>query len=280
MKKILKATLFLVLLSVSVNIFAADLEKIEVIDNWNISVWTTTDLILPKAELKWDLKVLKDYVVSFAVKDPENPKKILLNLTYELEKGREYTIIWIDWAEANMTFSTLDKVSGEYINSDIKTEWLKIEKINILDNKTVEIYYNEELKAEEFIFRFLSNLPVKSMFWVNDNKLNIVLEKPLENLTPYIIISNSLDDKDGKSVKLQETIYEFETQDNLINFFPDIDLNAAKEIENEIAVKDEWNVEEVAMEAKKTPDTWAATWILILMTLIIVWIVSIKFKKS
>lgn len=280
MKKIAKIVSVLALSSVFVNTFAADLEKIEVIDNGNISVNTTSDLVLGKTEIKWDLKVLKDYVVSFAVKDVENPRKVILNLTYDLEKNRYYTIIGIDGAEANMNFSTADKVAWEYVNSD--TTWaLKIEKINILDGKTVEIYYNEDLKAEEFIYRFLSDIPVKSKFGISENKLNVVLDKPLEQLTPYIIISNSLEDVNWKAVKMDETIYEFETQDNLMNFFPDLDLNAAKE-ENEIAVKEkeEGNVEEIAMDAKKTPDTWAATWILILLTLMIVWVFSLKFKKS
>lgn len=280
MKKIVSAISLIALSSVFSAVNAADLEKIEVLDNGTISAKTTSDLVLAKSEVKGDLKVLKDYVVTYAIKDKENAKKVTLNLTYELEKNKNYTIIWVDWAEANMNFSILDKIAWEYQNSDKSSTWLKIEKINIIDSKTVEIYYNEDLKAEEFLYRFLSDLPVKNKVWTSENSIDIVLEKPLKEMTPYIIISNSLEDKDWKAVEMKETIYEFETLDNLLNVFPE-EPKVEENLDSAwTASVNTWNIEEIALKAGKTPDTWAATWVLVLLTLMIVWAIWVSFRKS
>lgn len=280
MKKIVSAISLIALSSVFSAVNAADLEKIEVLDNGTISAKTTSDLVLAKSEVKGDLKVLKDYVVTYAIKDKENAKKVTLNLTYELEKNKNYTIIWVDWAEANMNFSILDKIAWEYQNSDKSSTWLKIEKINIIDSKTVEIYYNEDLKAEEFLYRFLSDLPVKNKVWTSENSIDIVLEKPLKEMTPYIIISNSLEDKDWKAVEMKETIYEFETLDNLLNVFPE-EPKVEENLDSAwTASVNTWNIEEVALKVWKTPETWAATWVLVLLTLMIVWAIWVSFRKS
>ena len=65
--------------------WAADLENIKVLDNGNIEVTTTSDLTLPKGEIVSDMKVLKDLNVTLAYKDPENAKKVILNLEFPLE---------------------------------------------------------------------------------------------------------------------------------------------------------------------------------------------------
>lgn len=279
MKKFIKILVLFTLFFNSAKIFAADLQKIEVVDNWNITVWTTNDLVLePWKEVKWDLKVLKDQIVSFAAKDPQNPKKIILNLVYELEKNKKYTILWIDWAEANMNFSTWDELKWEYKNEEESLASLKIEKINIFDPKTVEIFYNEDIKKDDFIFRFLTDLEVKNKVALTEDIININLKEPLEDLTSYMIISSFLEDKDWKEVKLKDIIYEFETKKDLKKFY---ELPEKEILKEEVAVKDEWNIEEIAMKLEKTPESWAKTNILILLTIfVLVFILSVSFFKK
>lgn len=273
-KKILVSAI--ILSAFATNTFAADLENIEVLNNGNLSVNTSSDLTLPEGEVSGDLKVLKDYVVSLAYKDPENAKKVLVNLTFALEKNRTYSIIWVDWAETNMNFTVADKVEWEYKNEDKTSTWLKIEKINILDSNSIEIYYNEDLKAEEFVYRILSEIETKSKTWDGKNTMSVSLGSPLEDLTQYIILSNALVDSTWKEVKLKESFYEFATEDKLENVFWDLPKVEEKTEDK----KEEWNIEEVAMNSAKTPETWAATWILILATLFITASLVLTRKKA
>ncbi|PZM83148.1 hypothetical protein DLH72_03910 [Candidatus Gracilibacteria bacterium] len=273
-KKILVSAI--ILSAFATNTFAADLENIEVLNNGNLSVNTSSDLTLPEGEVSGDLKVLKDYVVSLAYKDPENAKKVLVNLTFALEKNRTYSIIGVDGAETNMNFTVADKVEGEYKNEDKTSTGLKIEKINILDSNSIEIYYNEDLKAEEFVYRILSEIETKSKTGDGKNTMSVSLGSPLEDLTQYIILSNALVDSTGKEVKLKESFYEFATEDKLENVFGDLP-KVEEKIEDK---KEEGNIEEVAMNSAKTPETGAATWILILATLFITASLVLTRKKA
>lgn len=260
MKKILISTAILTSI-ISTNIaFASDLQGINVLDNGNISVNTTSDLVLSNSEIEGDLKVLKDYVVSYAKKDTKDFSKISLNLTYPLEKNKIYSIIWVDWAEANMNFTISEKIEWEYENLQ-KTSAFHIKKINVLDSKTIEIFYSENVEAEEFVFRILSEIEVKEKKWNWQNTLNISLKTPLEDLTPYIILANSLVDINGKKVKLEESFYDFETKADLVNVFWEL-----PKVEEE--VKDDWNVVEVAEKMKKTPETWASAFFIILFAIL------------
>jgi|GEM_PF-1673084 hypothetical protein len=165
-------------------------------------------------------------MVSFAFKDPQNAKKVSLNLTYDLEKNKSYSLLGIDGAEANMNFDLKDEIQTEIVNPEVDSKKLSIEKIVITDSKTVEVYYNQEVKAEEFTYRLLSELPTKTQ--KSDGEfLNIELQKPLEDLSSYLVLANSLFDAAGKEVKLKDIYYEFETPNKLDNVFEKLpELNA------------------------------------------------------
>ena len=252
--------------------WAADLENIKVLDNGNIEVTTTSDLTLPKGEIISDMKVLKDLNVTLAYKDPENAKKVILNLEFPLEKGKSYSIIWVDWAEANMNFKAKDEINWEYKNSE-KWGKLNIEKINVTDSKTIEIYYDTELKAEEFVYRVLWELETKTRIWDWKNGLNISLKNALEPSSSYMILSNSINDAKWEEVILKESLYDFKTEADLKNVFEETKVENKKEEETE----KKWtgNLEEVAMNSAKTPETGPVTWILVISTMMIAWVIVI-----
>lgn len=276
MKKLLVSTI--IIWSIFSTSFAADLKDIEVLNNWNINISTTEDLLLEEWELSWDLKILKDYEISFSYKDIQDSKKVILNLRYDLDKNKNYTILWIDWAEANFIFKTSDKITGEYTNNEEK-DWLKILKINIIDSKTIEIYYSEEITAEEFTYKLLSEIPTKSKTVSWENKINVTLSSPLEEEKKYIILSNFIKNKSWENIKMDEYIYDFQTKENLENIFEketeEKDINLDKKEE------EKWNIEEVAKNMKKTPTTWAKTWFIFLLALAVAFTLFwIKFKKK
>lgn len=273
MKKILISS---VIISTMIwNAFAADFSDITVLNNGNIEISTTPDLNLAKWEVSWDLKVLKDYEVSFAYKDVQDSKKVFLNLKQDLDKNKEYTILWIDWAEANMTFIASEKIIWEYLNSEEK-EGLKIEKINIVDLKTIEVYYSEELNSEEFVYKLLTEIETKSKISSWENTFNISFKNPLETEKKYIILSNYINDENGKKVKMDDYIYDFKTDEELEDVFGNLpELNVASEKK-----EDKWNLEEMAEKAKKTPTTWAETWLIFAIAIIMTWLFSISRKKA
>lgn len=270
MKKILSLAVLFSALFVN-SLYAADFRNIEVIDNGNITMEVTPDISLNEGNFESDMKVLKDYFVSSADLDIENTKKINLAISYDLEAEKSYTIIWIDWAEANMNFTTNSEIVWEYLNSE-KGTWLQIEKINILDSKNIEIYYNQDITAESFIFMFLSELKIKEKVSDGDSLVAISLSEPLEELASYIVLANSITDKNGKILNLTDEMYEFSTGANLENIFWD----KAKKTE----VQNTWNLEEVALNSEKTPETWAATWILILLTLALTTWIIVTWRKA
>lgn len=255
--------------------YAADLEKITVLNNGNLSISTTTDFNLPNGEVKWDVKVLKDYMVSFAFKDPQNLKKVSLNLTYDLEKNKFYSLLGIDGAEANMNFDLKDKIQTEILNPEVDSKKLSIEKIIITDSKTVEVYYNQEVKSEEFTYRLLSELPTKTQ--KSDGEfLNIELQKPLEDLSSYLVLANSLFDAAGKEVKLKDVYYEFETPNKLDNVFEKLpELNAGND---ENFVVSTGNVEEIAQKNPHNPKTGPEMWLALLLALAFAWIIYTRKK--
>lgn len=255
--------------------YAADLEKVTVLNNGNLSISTTTDFTLPNWEVKWDVKVLKDYMVSFAFKDPQNAKKVSLNLTYDLEKNKSYSLLGIDGAEANMNFDLKDEIQTEIVNPEVDSKKLSIEKIVITDSKTVEVYYNQEVKAEEFTYRLLSELPTKTQ--KSDGEfLNIELQKPLEDLSSYLVLANSLFDAAGKEVKLKDIYYEFETPNKLDNVFEKLpELNAGWD---ENSVTSTGNIDEVAQKNPHNPKTWSEMWLALLLALVFAWIIYTRKK--
>ena len=229
-------------------------------------------MTLPKGEIVSDMKVLKDLNVTLAYKDPENAKKVILNLEFPLEKGKSYSIIWVDWAEANMNFKAKDEINWEYKNSE-KWGKLNIEKINVTDSKTIEIYYDTELKAEEFVYRVLWELETKTRIWDWKNGLNISLKNALEPSSSYMILSNSINDAKWEEVILKESLYDFKTEADLKNVFEEEKVENKKEEETE----KKWtgNLEEVAMNSAKTPETGPVTWILVIATMMIAWVIVI-----
>ena len=171
-----------------------------------------------------------------------------------------------------MNFKAKDEINWEYKNSE---KWwkLNIEKINVTDSKTIEIYYDTELKAEEFVYRVLWELETKTRIWDWKNGLNISLKNALEPSSSYMILSNSINDAKWEEVILKESLYDFKTEADLKNVFEETKVENKKEEETE----KKWtgNLEEVAMNSAKTPETGPVTWILVIATMMIAWVIVI-----
>lgn len=261
MKKIIALiTLFFVFIS---SAYAARVESINAIDNKTIEVVTSPEVIFSDNKIYGDVKVLRDIRVGYSSKDFENHKKIILNLSSDLYANTSYNIFTVIWAEWSIDFTIWDFTPGE-IKNDFFTQWAKdIEKINIIDSRTIEIYYSYDIEEDDFEFKILSELKIDNLSSSWDNILTINMENTLDSSTPYIVMLNSLEDISWNRINLWETLFDITTSSNLVEKVESEEKEVIKEIE-----VDEWNIEEVALNSAETPDTWAETWVLIMLTFI------------
>ena len=95
----------------------------------------------------------------------------------------------------------------------------------------------------------------------------------MEPSSSYMILSNSINDAKWEEVILKESLYDFKTEADLKNVFEEEKVENKKEEETE----KKWtgNLEEVAMHSAKTPETGPVTWILVIATMMIAWVIVI-----
>ena len=77
------------------NVSAATIDNIKAIDNNTIELTASEDVIFSDVSVEGEVKLLKDISVSFSAKDPENNKKVLLNLSDDLVVNTSYSLITI-----------------------------------------------------------------------------------------------------------------------------------------------------------------------------------------
>lgn len=262
---------------------AATIEKLEALDNVTVELTANSDITFPTTDIKGDVKLLKDIPVSFSAKDVENLKKVTVNLSGDLKINTSYSLISIIWAEGNIDFNIWETLAWEIANANLTPEEDWITKINIVDARTVELYFTKDLSEETFEFKILSEVETKWLRSQGNNKLIIDSAKPLDKSTNYIVMVLSLEDASGNPVTFEEDLYDFATTDSLIEkVAPEVAPVTATELVNTQSWEVlDWNVEEVAMNAVAFPKTGAEAGIVILIALVanVAFFVRKKFVK-
>ncbi len=277
--------LFLLLITglLTWNTFAATIEKIEAIDNNSVQLTANSDIVFSAEKVEWEIKLLKDIIVSFSVKDTTNIKKVLLNLWTDLTVNSSYSLITILGADWNIDFKVNDSLVGEYVNANL-VEWETwIEKVNIIDSKTVEVYFTDDLTESTFEFKLLSDIELSSISSIGDNKLNLEILKNIEKSTNYIVMILSLVDVNGNAITFDEDLYDFSTSADLIQAVVVEEAITTTSISEEIETatwveEEEWNIIEVAKITSTTPATGTTTSILIMITILLS--LGFFFRKS
>lgn len=260
------------------SVSAANIEKINVIDNWHVELSADQNIVFSNQEVKWDVKILKDIPVSFSAKDLENSKKVTVNLWADLNANTSYSLITILWADWNIDFTIWDSLNWEIPNANLLTwdDW--IEKINLVDSRTIELYFTKDLTEDTFEFKILSEVKTDSVSSQWDNKLNVTLATPLEKSTSYIVMILNLEDATSNPITFDEDLYDFTTDENLVEVLK-VEDNSLAEIQEAQVVEDStWNIVEIAEQTKTTPETWAETWVLIFLAAVASWAYFFKYK--
>ena len=267
----MKNTKILFLLFISLlltgNTFASSIDRIEATSNNNIELTASSDVVFSDINVEWELKLLKDVNVSFSTKDSENWKKVLLNLSSNLTANTSYSLISILGADWNIDFEIDDFLEWEITNVNLldSEEW--IEKINIVDSTTIELFFRNDLLEDVFEFKILSEIETKSLKSAWNNVLNLESSKNLEVSTDYIVMILSLEDAMWNSISFNEDLYDLTTPAILEKAIQEEEVVIAIP-EEEQEVIDEWNIEEIALQSAETPETWTTTSILIMVALL------------
>ncbi len=249
------------------NVSAATIDKIEATSNNNIEVTASQDVVFSDINVKGEIKLLKDIPVSFSAPDSENFKKIVLNLSTDLTSNTSYSLITILGADWNIDFSIWEFLNWEMLNPNL-LEWEDgIEKVSVIDSRTLEVYFTTDLIEDTFEFKILSEIETSSLTSVWDNMLDIEISRNLEKSTAYILMILSLEDAVGEQLVLDEDLYDFVTSADLEQEVAEEEVVIATEEEEPEEVI-EWNIEEIALESAETPETWTTTWILIIIAVI------------
>jgi len=282
--KALKITLTLLLSYVLLTqTFAASVENIEVVDSKNINVLFDTGVVLPEWDIDSDIKVLKDIAISFSSKDLEDEFKLILDLNGELKTNAKYSLLSILWPEWNIDFTLAEAIDGLEIINDIVPEGQWVTKVVIKDSKTIELFYNNAITEEEFEFKLLSESTISSLT-AKDNSISVQFVNDLSEYSNYILMLLSVTDRFWAELTFDEDLQDFNTEtfvvaeeieeEPIVEDLPVIEETTETVIEETTDNdEDEWNLEEISLNAATTPDTWASTWVLLMLTLITnIWI--------
>lgn len=293
MKKIKILAMLIVSLLLFWNLNAFNVGGVDSIDKNTIKVVLSDDTKLEAINTK-DLKILEDLKIKESLKDSVEKNKITLFLEKELERNSNYSIISVWLAEWNIEFAILDNIIGEYKNLSTLKEERKIDKVNIVNSSTIELYYNYDIKEWAYDFKFLNELIIDEVKENTEakNTLDVNLLSLLNEDANYILMISSDDEElelndllyDFKFVNPEENtdneviINEIDTENNVDNENIEDNIeNKTEEIKEEPKDKD---LEKVALDATTVPQTGPALWITLLLTFVIAWIFVLRTRKS
>ncbi|MDD3793376.1 MAG: hypothetical protein PHI37_01070 [Candidatus Gracilibacteria bacterium] len=260
------------------NAYSASIDNIQAIDSNNIKVIASQDIIFSDIKVYGEVKVLKDIKIINSSKDSLNTRKVTLNLDSDLSLNSSYSLISVLGAEGNIEFEIGDDYIGEKINLNYYNEEKIIEKIVIIDSKTIEVYYNYDITANVFEYKLLSELKIDSFSSDGNNILNVKLSTPIKKSSSYIFMIISLENIDGKELTFDNFLYDFTTNSNLI----DLEQQSNEQFLNNEQLLFNENIENIALNAAETPDSGAETWFVMLLTFIVstFYFTRNRFKKT
>jgi len=268
MKKIIFTILSLLIFS---NSFASD-NNLTILDvdskNSNIiKIFVDNDIEAKDNKLDSDLKIFEDTEIENISRDLDNNKKINITLKEDLEKNTNYSLLPIVWVEWNLDFKIWDSIDWLKITwSDL--DW--IEEIFIKDSKHLSVIFTKTIESNEIDIKILKEYTIKSILLNSENKkeIDVLLEKQLKENKKYLLMMFSVINSSNLEYNINNYIYDFKTSKVL----------SKEELQKDDKIKQEQELNNVALNSAETPDTWPETWILFLLTFIFSSI--IYFKKN
>jgi len=260
--KLLKTLFLLSITSLITNTaYASSVDQIDVLNSHEIELTLSQDVVMWD-NVTWDIKVLKDILVSFAVRDINDYNKVILTLEEDLEMLTNYNLLTIFGANGNIDFKTEKSLDDIEVMNAFQPENQWISKIVTINERTLEVYFKHPVEDTEFEFKIFSEIFVDSIVTTGTKTVKLHLENAVTSYSQYMLMILSLQDANFKNLKFEEELYNFET------------LWSVEMVREETpAIDDNWEevneLENIALNAAETPDTGAETWILVMLTLLV-----------
>ena len=212
MKTLAKIICIFVTLMMFGSSYAANISNLEIVDTNTLHV-SMEEVKMGTTEIIWEVKVLNDMTVAFATQneEDENSSSVTLTLDGELQENTEYSLLTVFGADGSIDFTTWDTIEGvEILNSDTDEIGQSIDRITLVDKKTIEVVYMEDLEAGgDFEFKLLSDMEVASVGPIDESTISVNLaDKVLANEN-YILMVLALQDALAQDVELEEWIFDF-----------------------------------------------------------------------
>ncbi len=287
--KIIKVLFLSIFFTASTYAAVVDLKIDEVTQNWANSLNVNFDKDVNWTTISWDIKIFRDLEITEISKDETMPNKLNLKLSKDIKVGGTYNVFWVFWVDWSADFIVENWNSVKMLSKAPTSQW--IVRVAFKDGKTMELYFKDPLTWNDYEFKLLEEFAISDLTTLSWN-LIINTVNSLVSDSDYIIMIISLSDELSNEYNIDESIFDFrlwevsikkeDIQNEIMDTLKTVEeekvvqeeVNNNQEISQTWTVQSEswaleWNVEQVAKKITETPDTWAETWILILLTLII-----------
>ena len=236
-----------------------DISSIEVLDERNIKIaynepleWTATE---------YEYKVLLENTVQEVIKKDYMEPELTITLTSDLQSDQQYILMFIDIQDASGAYLDFDTWIYDFETQEIENTKTSIqEEIKEETQETEETTTNEVKRTidtnapqEGIVITPLNSAPSlqKSSDWVKIVENVGTAEELEETLDDEILKVQTIEDIKNRPSQITHEESTLETQEN-----------------NETEVVSV-NLQKVALSATETPATWAATWVLVIMSIVI-----------
>lgn len=244
----------------------------------------TFDQQLTASWVSGDVKVFKDLNVLEVKVDEMLPSKINVKLWSDIKAWSTYNVFAVFWVEWSADFIVEDWLTVKMLSKAPTSQW--IVRVAFTDTRTMELYFKDTLVWSDYEFKLLEEYSILEMS-AETWSLLVTTSNTFENNSNYIFMLISLIDSSGNEYNVDESIFDFVVwnPDQANNTNVDVqelvqDLNSPQELQNteswtvsswtlDLGTNNQWNIDNMALKSKETPDTWAETWVLMILTLII-----------
>ncbi len=278
-------------------------DEIKVLDANTLSVTLSENPNLEVGEIQWEIRVLNDVKLRGVFISETDDSQVELILEDPLMPNTTYSLLTVLGAEGSIDFTTPWNVEWLTASNLSSVEMQDIDSIEVVDDRTLMVYYRDPITASTLEFKLLAESRVTKIEKLDfySPEILISIEPPFISEKDYILMFIELQDVSGEFLEFDTGIYDFVSPiiDEIPNteesesdveqvgniddtlevvevqtpneevITPETELEAAGE-EVSLEKSDELlDTQEVATMLTETPETGAATWVLVLTTLVI-----------
>jgi len=248
-------------------------DEIKVIDANTLNVTLSENPNLEIWEIDGEIRVLNDVKLRGAFASETETTEVELILEDSLKADTTYSLLTVLGADGSIDFTTPSNVEWFSALNISSVEVQDIDSIEVIDDRTIIVNYRDAITSSSLEYKLLAESEVikieKPDFY--SPEIIISIEPPFTSEKDYILMFIEMQDASGEFLEF-DTLNVVEVQnlvENKSNGEDIPELEAAGDETWLIKDKEMLYTEEVATMVTQTPQTGAASWVLVLVTLLI-----------